>query len=129
MSDLLTALKTDHRTLLSLLDDVRNKNILPNSVRSKLQDARQLLDAHLQKEQDLLYPKLGESHASAKIFSVFTDELAWLNRVANGFFHKYPNGGSGAEFEKDISALNKVLKIHIDREEEQVYPVYLKYNA
>jgi hemerythrin-like domain-containing protein len=129
MSDLLTILEADHRALLSLLSDVRNDSTASDENRSKLRDAKQLLATHLQKEQDQLYPGLGDSRTSTKLLNVFTDELAWLNRVANGFFQKYPDSGSGTEFEKDIDALTKVLKIHIDREEEQVYPVYLRNNA
>jgi hemerythrin-like domain-containing protein len=129
MSDLLTTLETDHRTLLSLLDDVREDGGVSDENRSKLRNAQELLASHLQMEQDLLYPKLGDCWTSNKIFTVFTDELVWLTRVANGFFHKYPEGGSGSEFDKDIGALTKMLKVHIDREEEQVYPIYLRHNS
>lgn len=130
MQNLVNELKEDHKKLVSVLAEVKNKGVVTNEGLQTLFSAKAALLAHLKKEDTFLYPQLkkaAETDPALKTtLDIFAKDMDKITTQVLAFFDKYSNGGSGIEFAKDIGGLLSVLGARIQREEGALYPEYIK---
>ena len=123
-------LRKEHAALLDVLKAVETAGINTAAGRGKLFDAKNLLVAHLQKEDRELYPLLdaaqGESQRTGRQFGA---EMKKMSDGVLGFFAKYADGGSGLEFARDYGQLVGALRARIRNEELILYPAFEKLSV
>lgn len=136
--ELITALKSQHRTLQSDLSSALEKtnaeaedkgeNILSDLTKFKTE-----LLAHVKMEGEMFYPdylhkktQRGEEIESTKKFINEMDEIA---KVVMNFLDKYPSAdninNSLSAFREELNGIVGVLNVRIETEEEGVFNVYL----
>ncbi len=131
MSILIEELKKEHYEILVTLNEVRELGILSKEGQDKLMSLEVSLLAHLEMEDDQLYPALRKnaehSDSLKNILDLFAMDMENVSRIVQEFFEKYSEGFSGVEldklsedFENFFSALNK----RICNEEESLYEEY-----
>jgi len=132
MSQLIDKFKNDHKTLVSVLEDVRRLGVTPEGL-NKLKGAKAALVAHLKHEDTDLYPTLRKAAAAdaalKTMLDTFAKEMEGITKFALDFFAKYENGGNGVEFAKDFGKLLGELGNRIRREETLLYEAYEKVAA
>lgn len=128
MAKLIKELKKDHEVILAILNKVKELGIGSREGQEKLLSVKNLLLAHIKKEDDQLYKvlnKAAENDSDLKhTIDVFAKDMDNISRVAFEFFSKYINGGSGIEFAKDFGRLYALLGERIRREESIIYARY-----
>lgn len=128
MSTLVSELKSDHETIVNMLNEVKSLGITSKEGQDLLMSAKAGLLAHLGKEDKELYPALlkeAETNPSLKnILDTYADEMNGISRAALDFFDKYSSGGDGIEFAKDFGHLFGVLASRIRKEESIIYSKY-----
>lgn len=73
--NLIDVLQNEHRTILSLLDDVASLGVDSVEGRKKLLKSKELILAHLHKEDQKLYPKLNKLEATHDVSISFENEM------------------------------------------------------
>jgi len=130
MSELIETLKAEHATIGKVLGMLAGAGIDNDEGRRHLEAAKAGLLAHLQREDDHLYPALLEAAEDDPIFAdaleFFEDDIAGVATAALAFFAKYEDGGPGGDFEADFAALAGVLGQRIRKEESVLYQLYEK---
>ncbi len=125
MKNLIHELKSEHKTILDILGQVKALGISSRAGREKLLAARDLLMAHMRKEDERYYPglrKAAESSNELKILmDYFISDMEAVSRKARGLFDKYAEGGNEAEFAGEIKLLYVTLKDRILTEEETLF--------
>ncbi len=125
MSNLIEELKIEHKTILDVLDEVKKLGISSKSGREKLLSARDLLTAHMTKEDEQYYPKLRQAAAYNKDLKVtldyFVSDMESVSKKAMQVFDKYSHGGNEAEFSGEIKMLYVLLKDRILTEENTLF--------
>ena len=128
MSNLIDDLKKEHAFIGETLNKVRSLGITSKEGQSTLLAAKSGLLAHLQKEDERLYPVLNKAADNdpnlKQTLQMFAAHMEAISAAALGFFEKYSGGGSGAEFAKDFGNLNAELSMRISREEDILYKRY-----
>ena len=128
MSKLIEELRKEHVAIAETLAQVNRLGITSEQGQSLLLDAKSGLLAHLEKEDEQLYPVLhsaAERDANLKrILDLFAHDMDKISKAALEFFEKYSTGGSGVEFAKDFGGLLAALSIRIGREESILYRKY-----
>ena len=123
-------LRKEHAALVGMLKAVEEAGISTPAGRRKLFDAKNLLVAHLQKEDRELYPLLDAAKgASQRTGRKFGAEMKKMSDGVLGFFAKYADGGSGLEFARDYGQLVGALRARIRNEELILYPAFEKLSA
>ncbi len=129
MSNLIEELKIEHKTILDVLDEVKKLGISSKSGREKLLSARNLLTAHMTKEDEQYYPKLRQAAVYNKDLKVtldyFVSDMESVSKRAMQIFDKYSRGGDDAEFSGEIKMLYVLLKDRILTEENTLF---MKFN-
>ncbi len=131
MSILIEELKKEHSEILAVLNEVREHGILSKEGQDKLISLEAGLYAHLEMEDDQLYPTLKKeaehSNSMKDILELFAIDMEDVTKIAREFFKKYSEGFSDVEldtlsedFENFFSALTK----RISNEEETLYEEY-----
>ncbi len=125
MSNLIEELKIEHKTILDVLDEVKKLGISSKSGREKLLSARDLLTAHMTKEDEQYYPKLRQAAENNKDLKVtldyFVSDMESVSKKAMQVFDKYSRGGNEAEFSGEIKMLYVLLKDRILTEENTLF--------
>ncbi len=131
MSILIEELKKEHSQILDSLKEVRELGILSYEGQDKLISLELGLLAHLEMEDDLLYPALRKeaehSNSMKDILELFTIDMESVSKIVREFFEKYSEGFSGVELDKlseDFDNLFSVLTKRICDEEETLYEEY-----
>jgi len=128
MSILIEELKKEHSEILATLNEVKKLGILTKEGQDKLISLEVSLLAHLEMEDDQLYPTLkkeAEHNNSIKdTLELFALDMEGVSTIVREFFEKYSDGFSGMDlkelsedFENFLAALNK----RICNEEESLY--------
>ncbi|NOZ06836.1 MAG: hemerythrin domain-containing protein [Chloroflexi bacterium] len=128
MSRLIRELKAEHLTIIATLAKVSEYGINTPEGKECLSSARGVLLAHLQKEDERLYPPLQKIavtdrslRGTLRIMAKDTEEIT---AEAVRFFDKYANGGAGVAFAKDYGTLVSRLRLRVRREENTLFAKY-----
>jgi len=128
VSELIEELRKEHAVIAEALAKVNKLGITSEKGQMVLLAAKNGLLAHLEKEDEQLYPVLhsaAEHDADLKrILDLFAKDMDKISKAALEFFEKYATGGSGIEFAKDFGGLLAALSIRIGREESILYRKY-----
>ncbi|MDP8994655.1 MAG: hemerythrin domain-containing protein [Pseudomonadota bacterium] len=129
----ITQLRHEHDLLLTLADELesacsgeRPDDLTPLLV--LLERFNQLLQIHLLREDSVLYPAMieGEDPDAATLAILFQDELGGLDRHLAEFDAKWANADISTrwfEFCLEIAGLAAELRLRIERENEELYPL------
>ncbi len=125
MSNLIEELKNEHKSILAVLDEVKTAGISSKSGREKFLSARDLLKAHMMKEDERYYPRLRQAAADNKdlrmMLDYFVKDMESVSKKAMLVFDKYSRGGNEAEFAGEIKLLYLMLKDRILTEEKTLF--------
>ncbi len=130
MSDLIEELKNEHRIILDILNEVKALGISSIKGQQKLLSARNLLVAHMHKEDERYYPafrKAAENNNDLKIMlDYFIQDMEVVSKKAMHVFNKYAQGGDESDFAGDVKILYMTLKDRIHTEEEILFKKFNK---
>ncbi len=130
MLKLIVELKDDHQKITNTLKAVNDLGIGTPEGRRKFMDAKELLLAHLQKEDDQLYPVLRKAAQKnvelEETLNVFSKDIQVISKAAIHFFEKYSDQSEGPEFITDYGHLITTLGVRIHKEETILYQEYEK---
>ncbi len=131
MSILIKELKKEHSEILATLNEVKQLGVLSKEGQDKLLDLEVSLLAHLEMEDDQLYPALRKeaehSNSIKDTLDLFAIDMESVSKIVREFFEEYSEGFSGMELEKiseDFENLLKALNKRICYEEESLYEEY-----
>lgn len=130
MSQLVDELKRDHVQIVALFEQLKTLGVAGKEGQAKLLSSKQLLLAHLKKEDERLYPALREAAAKneavKRLLDTFAKDMTEISGAVLQFFDKYAQGGSGFEFSKDYGKVVGTLGVRVQREENILYKEYDK---
>src|SRR5512143_2646366 len=125
MSSLIEELKKEHADILDILDQVTTLGISSGPGREKLLSAKDLLMAHVAKEDERYYPGLRRAAEDDKnlkmMLDYFIKDMERVSKKAMHVFDKYSRGGDEAEFAGEIKLLCVMLKDRIRTEEKNLF--------
>jgi hemerythrin-like domain-containing protein len=125
MSTLLEELKSEHKAILDILGQAKTRGISSRAGQEKLISARDLLMAHIRKEDEKYYPELrraAENNEELQILlDYFAKDMEDVSKKAMQLFDKYAHGGDEAAFAGEIKLLCMLLKDRIQTEEETLF--------
>lgn len=125
MKELIDELKSEHKTILGLLGQIKTLGISSRAGREKLLAARDLLLAHMRKEDENYYSemrKAAESRGELKaVMEYFISDMEAVSKKALQLFDKYAQGGDEAEFSGEVKILYVTLKDRIQTEETTLF--------
>ncbi len=128
MSILIEELKKEHSEIVATLNEVKNLGILSNEGQNKLMSVEASLLAHLEIEDDQMYPTLRKEAEQNKnlqnTLDLFAMDMDNVSKAVQGFFDKYSEELSGEELQKDFENLCNALSKRISNEEESLYEEY-----
>ena len=131
MSILIEELKKEHSEILTELNEVKKLGILSKEGQDKLMSLEVSLLAHLEMEDDELYPTLrkeAEHYNSIKdTLDLFAIDMENVSKIVREFFEKYSEGFSGIdlkELSEDFENLLTALTKRICNEEDSLYEEY-----
>ena len=128
MSILIEELKKEHAEIVATLKEVKRLGILSKEGQDKLMSVEASLLAHLEIEDDQMYPALrkeAEKNKNLKnTLDLFAMDMDNVSKVVQDFFDKYSEELSGEELPKDFENLYTALSKRISNEEESLYEEY-----
>ena len=125
---LIHQLSKEHEALRKALEEIRALRISSDEGRELLWKTRGLLEAHLEREDRLLYPALQALEASKVLADSFQDDMRQISVRVGTFFQTYGEGITDAnQFARDFGELRAVLSHRMIREETRLYPAYAEH--
>ncbi len=131
MSILIEELKKEHSEILTTLNEVKQLGILSEEGQDRLMSLEVSLLAHLEMEDEQLYPALKKeaehSNSIKDTLELFAIDMENVSKTVREFFEKYSEGFSGMELDKlseDFENLFSALTKRICNEEESLYEEY-----
>ncbi len=128
MSILIEELKKEHAEIVATLNEVKRLGILSKEGQGKLMSVEASLLAHLEIEDDQMYPALQKEADKNKnlknTLDLFAMDMENVSKVVQDFFDKYSEELSGEELQKDFEDLYTALNKRISNEEESLYEEY-----
>ena len=128
MSILIEELKKEHSGIIATLNEVRKLGILSKEGQDKLTFVQTSLLAHLEMEDDQLYPilrKQAENNKDLKnTLDLFEMDMENVSTIVREFFDKYSEEFSGEELPEDFENLFAALSKRISNEEASLYEEY-----
>ncbi|MHC4455202.1 MAG: hemerythrin domain-containing protein [Planctomycetota bacterium] len=128
MSILIEELKKEHAEIVATLNEVKKLGILSKEGQDKLMSLEASLLAHLEIEDDKMYPALRKEEEQNKdlknTLDLFAMDMDNVSKVVQDFFDKYSEELSGEELPKDFENLYTALSKRISNEEESLYEEY-----
>ncbi len=131
MSILIEELKKEHSEILATLNEVKQLGILSEEGQDRLISLEVGLLAHLEMEDDQLYPALKKeaehSNSIKDTLELFAIDMENVSKIVREFFEKYSEGFSGVELDQlseDFENLFLALTKRICNEEESLYEEY-----
>jgi len=125
MIKLIEELKNEHKLILDILDQVKTLGISSRSGRETLLSARDLLIAHMTKEDEMYYPELRRAAENSRDLKIMLDyflkDMEDVSNKAMHLFSKYSQGGDEAEFAGEIKLLYVTLRDRIQTEEHVLF--------
>ena len=132
MSNLIEELKNEHKIILEILDQVKTLGISSTSGQEKLLSAKDLLIAHMKKEDEHYYPALKRAAENNKDLRIMLDyfvrDMEDVSKKAMCLFDKYSQGGNEADFAGDVTLLYMTLKDRIRTEEHTLFEKFNQLN-
>jgi DUF438 domain-containing protein len=130
MSDLVSILKSEHQNIVKILTKVSDLGVDSKEGRQALLAAKTGLIAHLNREDEHLFPVLLKEAESDPILEdaldFFHEDIAGVTNAAIAFFDKYETDGENSTFQSDFSEVVRVLSQRIQKEESVLYRMYDK---
>jgi len=135
---LIQQFKQEHVNIVHLFEGVKSgisdEAVDAQSLIGELRGLKEILVAHLELEDKLLYPKLASSEAeeARELGKKFSEEMSKISNAALAFFGKYVTVEASelknnAEFEKELSGIIEVVVKRVEIEENTLFPAYEKY--
>ena len=128
MSILIEELKKEHSEIVAALNEVKKLGILSKEGQKRLMSVQTSLLAHLEMEDDQLYPRLrkqAENNKNLKnTLDLFEMDMENVSTVVREFFDKYSEEFSGEELSEDFKTLFAALSKRINNEEAFLYEEY-----
>ncbi|PCI37435.1 MAG: hypothetical protein COB46_13525 [Rhodospirillaceae bacterium] len=128
MTELIKSLKAEHANIVKTLLDVKELGIATNEGHKKLLAAKAGLLAHLEKEDQQLYPELlklaEEDEIVRDALEFFQEDMVDVSKLALNFFTKYQDDSSNQGFSDDFANLTHLLLQRIQKEESVIYKMY-----
>jgi iron-sulfur cluster repair protein YtfE (RIC family) len=128
VSVLIEELKKNHSEIVATLNEVKKLGILSKEGQAKLLSVKESLLAHLNKEDQQLYPVLIKKAEQIKHLNTALDlcaiDMENVSRVVQEFFNKYSRGVSGKELQKEFENLCEALDKRVRNEEAILYDEY-----
>ena len=132
MSILIEELKKEHSEIIATLNEVKKRGILSKEGQGKLMSVQTSLLAHLEMEDDRLYPVLRKEAEHNKdlnnTLDLFEMDMEGVSTIVQEFFDKYSEEFSGEELQEDFENLFAALSKRISNEEAALYEEYEKMN-
>ena len=136
--DLIAQLKQEHiqigHSLEAIKGGVSEGKSGDKDLLTELKELKEVLVAHLQLEDSLLYPKLNTSsnEEAKELGTKFSAEMNDISKVALKFFSNYLDMEvndlkKSAEFRKDLDNVIDALTKRVKAEETILFPAYEKY--
>lgn len=111
-----------HSALRKMLDEVRQLGAGTEQGQKRLREMRQLLIAHLQKEDAELYSELRQHAETVELADRYADDMKGLARDVLAFFDDFSSGGDPMEFARRYGRMRAQLSQRLTREEVRLYP-------
>ncbi len=128
MTILIEELKKEHSEIIAALNEVKKLGILSKEGQGKLMSVQTSLLAHLELEDDQLYPALhkeAEHNKNLKnTLDLFEMDMENVSTIVREFFDKYSEDFSGKELPEDFENLLASLIKRISNEEVSLYEEY-----
>jgi len=128
MSILIEELKKEHSEIIATLNEVKKRGILSKEGQGKLMSVQTSLLAHLEMEDDRLYPVLRKEAEHNKdlnnTLDLFEMDMENVSTIVREFFDKYSEEFSGKELPEDFENLFAALSKRISNEEVSLYEEY-----
>ncbi len=128
MTILIEELKKEHSEIVAALIEVKKLGILSKEGQDKLMSVQTSLRAHLEMEDDQLYPilrKQAEHNKDLKnTLDLFEMDMENVSTIVREFFDKYSEEFSGEELPEDFENLFAALSKRISNEEASLYEEY-----
>jgi len=125
MIDLIDELKSEHKIILDILSEIKTLGISSRPSQEKLLSAKNLLLAHMRKEDEHYYPALKRAAANNSDLKIMLDyfvkDMEAVSVHAMHLFDKYSEGGDETEFAADFTLLYMTLKDRIHAEEKTLF--------
>jgi hypothetical protein len=132
MSILIEELKKEHSGIIATLNEVKKLGILSKEGQDKLKSLESSLLAHLEMEDDQLYPDLRKEAVHSKnlknTLDLFEMDMEGVSTIVREFFDKYSEEFSGEELQEDFENLFASLSKRISNEEAALYEEYEHMN-
>lgn len=131
MSQLIQEFKSEHLQISDLLLQAREVGVGNQQGRDLIFSAKKMLLAHLNKEDQYLYPVLREAAENDEsLKSTLTDYALDMDKISADvmvFFTLYESGDNTVEhFQQDCNNIIKALSKRITKEEAVLYKTYDK---
>ncbi len=128
MSILIEELKKEHSEIVAALNEVKKLGILSKEGQDKLISVQTSLQAHLEMEDDQLYPVLRKQAKNSKdlknTLDLFEMDMENVSTIVREFFDKYSEEFSGKKLQEDFEKLFAALSKRISNEEASLYEEY-----
>jgi hemerythrin-like domain-containing protein len=100
---------------------------------NELRELKNILVAHLDLEDKMLYPALAGSaeEEAKKLGEEYSEEMIGISKVALAFFGKYMSEMisdlvASSEFRKELDSIIQAVMKRVDAEEKVLFPIYDK---
>lgn len=128
MASLIKELKEEHARLLEVLKELKGLDVRSKRMEEGLAEVKEVLLAHLRKEDNRLYPLLNRAAEEDKelreTLQIFARDMEGISRFVSSFFKKYANKAHGIDFAVDLGRLFTLLEGRIRKEETILFPAY-----
>lgn len=132
-ANLVTTIKMEHEALKEQVTLIKSKGIVTPAAFTELQRLKELLQAHIEQEDRLIYPlldQLAEHDGNLQaLLTRFRAEMGEITAAAEVFFGSYTECTHTLEYAKDVGSLFSRLVNRIITEEEVLYPYLCGYNV
>jgi hemerythrin-like domain-containing protein len=127
--DLVNRLKKEHTVILKTLGKMEDIGIFNKDSFKLLITSRKMLEAHLNTEDDQLYPLLKSKYADnepmLKMIQGFINEMAEATLFIENFYEKYHSPDSNDnEFRLDFMEVLSLLSKRIEKEENELFALF-----
>lgn len=126
MKTLISELKQEHNSLREQVALIKKQGIVSAEGFNSLQHLRELLQAHILREEIDLYPQLELAAKNDDDLRIMLDrfqgEMQEITSTADQFFQRYNNRTQSLDFARDVARLFSILTNRMVTEETVLYP-------
>ncbi|MDY0300014.1 MAG: hemerythrin domain-containing protein [Trichlorobacter sp.] len=126
MKTLISELKQEHNSLREQVALIKKQGIVSAEGFNSLQHLRELLQAHILREEIDLYPQLELAAKNDDDLRIMLDrfqgEMQEITSTADQFFQRYNSRTQSLDFARDVARLFSILTNRMVTEETVLYP-------